>query len=72
MFADGEFFDERGGIGLQPDGVEEFPRFAFDALVVDEEGCPITSAASAAPGDAVKLRFADGERRARIEGDENG
>ncbi len=38
-------------------------------LVVDEQGEPLTSAKQASPGQGVKLRFWDGEHRARIEGD---
>jgi exodeoxyribonuclease VII large subunit len=38
------------------------------ALVSDPAGRPLTSAAAIAPGAALKLRFADGEVRARAEG----
>jgi len=37
------------------------------ALVTDEGGAPVTEAAALADGERVGLRFADGERRARIE-----
>lgn len=41
------------------------------ALIVDESGKPLTSAHATSSGQAVRLQFADGERRARIEGDDD-
>ena len=41
-------------------------------LVVDEQGEPLTSAKQAKAGQNVNLRFWDGQRRARIEGDDDG
>ncbi len=38
------------------------------ALVQDKSGHPITSAASVKPGAALRIRFADGEVAARVEG----
>ena len=40
-------------------------------FVVDEMGKPLTSAQETVSGQSVKLHFADGQRRARIEGDED-
>ena len=41
-------------------------------LVVNEEGQPMTSADQVHAGDQVTMRFADGEHRARIEGESDG
>ena len=40
-------------------------------FIVDEMGKPLTSAQETVSGQSVQLHFADGQRRARIEGDED-